>query len=79
MDKAYHSNGSSAPFVVSIIDDPKDGETKLVIMFDEPGHTAVLSLDRLIDEEDITAKHHSHNNAEKFEDKLRDLLWDEEL
>jgi hypothetical protein len=77
VDKSYHSNGGAAPFVASIIDDPNDGETKLVIMFEEEGHVAVLSLDRIIDEEDISAKHNAHHHADKHEDTLRELLWEE--
>lgn len=77
VDKAYHLNGSAASFIAAIVDDPKDGETKLVIMFDEPGHVAVLSLDRLIEEEDISVKSNSHHNTDRIEDKLRDLLWDQ--
>lgn len=76
VDSVYHPNGSSEPFVVAIIDDAADGETKLVIMFDEPGHCAVLSLDRLIEEEDISVKSTNPHDAERYEEKLRDLLWD---
>ena len=72
-----HTNGDSTPFVVSIIDDPNDGETKLVVMFEQLGHTAVLSLDRIIDEESISAKDHL-NNAKKIEDALRDVFWPSE-
>lgn len=74
VDKAYHPNGSNAPFVVAIVDDPEAGDTKLVIMFEEPEYTAVLSLDRLIENEDISTKNVSH--AERYEYSLRDILWD---
>ena len=68
-----HTNGDSTPFVVSIIDDPNDGETKLVVMFEEPGHIAAFSLDRLIEEEDIS--HNSHiTHADKLEELLRALV-----
>jgi hypothetical protein len=77
VDKSFHANGAAASFVASIIDDPNDGETKLVIMFEEEGHIAVLSLDRIIDEEDISAKHNSHHHADKHEDALRELLWED--
>lgn len=77
VDKSYHSNGSAAPFVAAIVDDPNDGETKLVIMFEEEGHIAVLSLDSIIDEEDISAKKNSHHHADKHEEDLRALLWEE--
>jgi hypothetical protein len=46
-------------------------------MFEEEGHIAVLSLDRIIDEEDISAKHNAHHHADKHEDALRDLLWED--
>jgi hypothetical protein len=77
IDKSFHSNGAAASFVASIIDDPNDGETKLVIMFEEEGHIAVLSLDRIIDEEDISAKQNAHHHADKHEDALRELLWED--
>jgi hypothetical protein len=76
IDRAFHSNGSSKPFVVAIVDDASDGQTKLVIMFDEPGQCAVLSLDRLIEEEDISVKSNSPRDAERYEDELRNLLWE---
>ena len=47
VSKDFHANGSGAPFMVAIVDDPKDGDTKIVIMFDEQDYTAVLSLDYL--------------------------------
>jgi hypothetical protein len=74
--KDFHANGSGEPFVVAIVDDPSDGDTKLVIMFEELGHIAVLSLDRLIDSEDISVKNNSHH-ADRHEDLLRDLLWED--
>jgi hypothetical protein len=72
--KVYHSNGSSAPFVVAIVDDSAESDTKLVIMFEEPECTAVFSLDGLIQNEDISEKNASH--AERYEYALRDELWD---
>lgn len=75
-DREYHPNGSAAPFVAAIVDDANDGETKLVIMFEEPGHVAVLSLDSLIQEEDISLKSNSHHQTSRIEQQLRDLLWD---
>lgn len=75
LDRQFHQNQGSVPFVASIIDDPNDGDTKLVIMFEDSGYTAVLSLNRLIDEEDISAKNNKHNAA-GVEEQLRDLLWE---
>lgn len=77
VDREYHPNGSAAPFVAAIVDDAADGETKLVIMFEEPGHIAVISLDRLIEEEDISMKTNSHHHADRLEQQLRDLIWED--
>lgn len=68
-----HPNGTASPFTASIIDDPNDGETKLVVMFEQEGHIAVFSLDRLIEEEDISRNSHL-NNADKLEEVLRSLI-----
>jgi hypothetical protein len=68
-----HANGTAASFTASIIDDPNDGETKLVVMFEQEGHIAVFSLDRLIEEEDISRNSHL-NNADKLEEVLRSLI-----
>jgi hypothetical protein len=73
LDIDTHQNGKAVPFTVAIIDDPNDGETKLVVMFEEPGHIAAFSLDRLIEEEDIS--HNSHiTHADKLEELLRALV-----
>ncbi len=74
VQKDYHSNGSSAPFIAAIVDDPKDGDTKLVIMFDEVDYVAVFSLDSLIRDEDISSRHNGHS-GEKYE-RLREDMWD---
>jgi hypothetical protein len=74
VSKDYHPNGSAAAFMAAIVDDPSDGDTKLVIMFDEPDFVAVLSLDYLVRDEDISAKFNGHN-GEKYE-KLREFIWD---
>lgn len=74
VSKDFHPNGSAAPFMVAIVDDPSDGDTKLVIMFDEPDFVAVLSLDSLQRDEDISAKHNGYH-GEKYE-QLREHLWD---
>jgi hypothetical protein len=73
VSQEYHDNGSAQPFVAAIVDSPEDGETKLVIMFDDPEYTAVFSLDVLIRDEDISVKHNGHD-AGKYE-KLREDLW----
>ena len=74
VDKALHKNGSGAAFVAAVVDDAEDGDTKLVIMFEEEGHTAVLSLDKLIEEEDIAT---TTAHAGEIEEQLRDELWGE--
>lgn len=75
LDIDAHPNGNALPFTAVIIDDPNDGETKLVVMFEGEGHIAVLSLDRIIEEEDIS--HNSHiNHADKLEEVLRALAAD---
>jgi hypothetical protein len=75
VQKVYHPNGSNAPFVVAIVDDPLEGDTKLVIMFEDEEYTAVLSLDRLIENEDIGNK--NSYVADKYEYALRNELWDD--
>lgn len=72
VDKYYHSNGQCAPFIVAIVDDPANNDTKLVIMFDEEEFTAVLSLDTLIESEDVAEASH---RADKYEAVLRKHLW----
>lgn len=70
-------NGTAQPFTIAIVDDPNDGETKLVVMFDEPGHIAVLSMDSLVNEEEIS--HNKHiTHADRLEEDLRTLLGGEE-
>lgn len=69
----FHGNGRAAPFWAAIVDDPKTGDTKLVICFDEPDHVAVLSLEGLQDE-DISAETNGWR-GDKYEEVLRDILW----
>jgi hypothetical protein len=75
VEKYYHNNGSCAPFVVAIVDDADNNDTKLVIMFDEEEFTAVLSLDALVESEDITPEVNGHK-ADKYDKLLRNHLWD---
>lgn len=75
VEKHYHSNGNCAPFVIAIVDDPAHNDTKLVIMFDEEEFTAVISLDTLIESEDITPDNNGHA-ANKYDRALRNHLWD---
>jgi hypothetical protein len=59
---------------VAIVDDAENDDTKLIIMFEDEGYTAVFSLDQIIDEEDISTLTNSWS-AVKYEDRLRDELW----
>jgi hypothetical protein len=71
----FHRNGvGGAPFKVALVDDPSDGDVKLVIMFEERYHTAVLSLDKLIQNEDIEFGSNSYR-GDQFDDELRPELW----
>jgi hypothetical protein len=65
-------------FVVAIVDDAERDDTKLIIMFEDDGYTAVLSLDSIVDEEDISEKTNGWNSA-KYENELKDLLWDDAI
>jgi hypothetical protein len=52
VDSDYHRNGiSGIGFHVALVDDPNDGDMKLVIMFPGEGSTAVLSLNKLMNED----------------------------
>jgi hypothetical protein len=75
VEKYYHKNGKCAPFVIAIVDDPAHNDTKLVIMFDEEEFTAVISLDTLIESEDITTESNGYA-ADKYDKALRNHLWD---
>jgi formate-dependent nitrite reductase cytochrome c552 subunit len=75
IDSSIHHNPEGERFVAALIDDANDGRVKLVIMFEEEGYTAVLDLDTLIDEEDISAKKHTHLGG-RYDTLLRDLLWE---
>lgn len=74
VERYYHQNGNCAPFVVAVVDDTDENDTKLVIMFDEEELTAVLSLDTIIESEDVSPEGNSHR-ADKYDRLLRDHLW----
>ena len=74
VSKDYHPNGSAQPFIAAIVDDPSDGDTKLVVMFEDTDYVAVLSLDSLQRDEDISNRGNGYQ-GEKYE-KLRNDLWD---
>lgn len=74
VQSSFHSNGRAAPFYAALVDDPESGDTKIVIMFDEPDYTAVLSLDVLLDDEDVSAERHK-SRGDIYDDSLREALW----
>ena len=74
LEKYLHTNGNGVAFVVAIVDDMKNHDTKLVIMFEDEDYTAVLSLDTLIETEDITPEGNSFD-GEKYDRILREELW----
>jgi hypothetical protein len=77
-DMDFHRNGvGGMPFHVALVDDPTEGDTKLVIMFEAEGHTAVLSLDQLIQNEDIAFGSNSYR-GDRYEAALRPLMWSDE-
>jgi hypothetical protein len=74
IEKYLHQNGNGVPFVVAIVDDMNEHDTKLVIMFEDEDFTAVFSLDTLIESEDITPEGNSYD-GEIFDRELREELW----
>jgi hypothetical protein len=77
LQSAFHENATGEAFVVAIVDDVENDDTKLVIMFPDDGYTAVLSLDQIIDEEDISEVTNSWPSG-KYESRLREPLWDDD-
>ena len=74
VDADYHRNGvAGLPFKVAIVDDANESDMKLVIMFEAEGHTAVLSLDKLM-EEDISFGTNSWR-GDQYEFALRPEMW----
>lgn len=61
--------------MVAIVDDTLTNDTKLVIMFDEEDFCAVLSLDAIIESEDVSAETNDWV-GHKYEKVLRKHLWD---
>ena len=77
VDADYHRNGTAGlPFKVAVVDDANESDMKLVIMFEAEGHTAVLSLNKLM-EEDISFGSNSYR-GDLYEEALRAELWDDE-
>jgi hypothetical protein len=75
VDSDFHRNGvSGMPFKVAIIDDANTSDMKLVVMFEAEGHTAVLSLTKLLEEDDISFGSNSWR-GDQYEEALRPELW----
>jgi len=69
-----HRNGvSGLPFYAALVDDANEGDVKLVVMFEDEGYTAVLSLNKLI-EEDVQFGSNSYR-GDVYESALRQELW----
>ena len=60
LDLQEHGNQTGNPYTVAIVDDPNDGRTKLVVVFEGAGDYAVLSLDNLNEEESIDEQNNEH-------------------
>lgn len=77
LDLDFHRNGvAGKPFKVALVDDANEGDVKLVIMFEEEGYTAVLSVDKLHEDEDISFGTNSWRGDE-YEAALRSEMWEE--
>jgi len=77
VDSDFHRNGiAGIGFHVALVDDPNDGDTKLVVMFPGEGHTAVLSLNKLM-EEDISFGSNSFR-GDMYDEALRPELFSED-
>ena len=74
VDADFHRNGvAGLPFKVAVVDDANESDMKLVIMFEAEGHTAVLSLNKLM-EEDISFGSNSWR-GDQYEFALRPEMW----
>jgi len=73
VESDYHRNGvGGMGFKVALVNDANEGDTKLVIMFDQQYYTAVLSLDKLKNG-DIAFGSNSYR-GDRFDDALRSRL-----
>jgi len=79
LDLDFHRNGiGGMPFKVALVDDANSGDVKLVIMFQEFGYTAVLSVDKLHEDEDISFASNSWR-GDQYEAALRPEMWSEDV
>jgi hypothetical protein len=72
LDLQQHRNPKGNPYTVAIVDDPNDGKTKLVVMFEGAGDIAVIPLDQLIEEESISED--ANDKANEIENFIRAAL-----
>lgn len=78
IDLDFHRNGvAGQPFKIALVDDANEGDVKLVIMFEAEGHTAVLSVDRLHEDEDISSATNAWRGDE-YEAALRSEMWNDD-
>ena len=78
IDLDFHRNGvAGKPFKVALVDDANEGDVKLVIMFEGEGYTAVLSVDKLHEDEDISLGSNSWRGDE-YETALRSEMWEQD-
>ena len=76
LDLAYHRNGvGGMPFQVALVDDANSGDVKLVVMFEQEGYTAVLSVDKLHEDEDISVS--NSWRGDQYEAALRPEMWND--
>lgn len=79
LNSSYHRNGvGGAPFRVAVVADPLEDDVKLVIMFEDEWHTAVLSLTQLQADGNISFGENSWR-GDYYEVHLRDELWPAEV
>jgi len=72
LDLQQHRNPKGNPYTVAIVDDPNDGKTKLVVMFEGLGDIAIIPLDKLIEEESISED--ANDKADEIENFIRAAL-----
>lgn len=72
LDLEKHSTPEGVPFVVALVDDASEGDVKLVILFEGEGDCAVLSMDRL-QEEDLSTRAH-HQRSSHLEQRVREMI-----
>ena len=63
------------PFQVALVDDANSGDVKLVVMFEQEGYTAVLSVDKLHEDEDISVS--NSWRGDQYEAALRPEMWND--